>query len=83
MYLNKLSGIIIKVERYMNKLLNWANRALKKMTVRDAGMLKVLLLLIGMVLGAFFPLFVKHYLYFFVAVIVILWAILGWKFYRK
>jgi cation transport ATPase len=55
----------------------------EKMTVADAGMLKVLFLLIGMVSGASFSLYVKHYLYFFVAVIVILWAILGWKFYRK
>jgi hypothetical protein len=67
----------------MKKLMNWANRALKKMTVRDAGMLKVLLLLIGMILGASFPLFVNYYLYFFITVIVVLWVILGWKFYRK
>jgi len=67
----------------MEKIFKWAKKAIKKMKVWDIGMLKILLLLIGVVIGAYFPIFVKQNLYIFIALIVILWVILGWKFYRK
>ena len=60
----------------MKKLMKWAQSKVKKMNVWDVGLLKTYVILIGMIIGAFIPGFVRQYVWWFVAAVVISGGIL-------
>jgi hypothetical protein len=53
------------------KLMKWTKTVVKKMTVWDVSLLKIYVILIGIIIGAFIPLFVRQYVWWFVAGAVI------------
>ena len=58
------------------KLMKWAEKVVKKMNVWDMALLKTCVVLIGIIIGAYISVFVQQYIWWFVAVAVILYAIL-------
>lgn len=63
--------------------MDWYNEKIKKLNVWDIGALKVYVLLIGMIIGAYFPGFVMQYLWIIVAIIVLLMLKLLYKVFKK
>ena len=59
------------------------DKKIKSLNVWDIGALKVYVLLIGMIIGAYFPGFVMQYLWIIVAIIVLLMLILMYKVFKK
>ena len=60
----------------IKKLMKWAEKCVKKMTIWDVSLLKIYVILIGIIIGAFIPLFVKEYIWWFVAGVVVSGGIL-------
>ena len=64
-------------------IMDWYNGKIKKLNVWDIGALKVYCLLIGVVIGAYFPEFVMQHLWTIIAVIVLLMIKLLYKVFKK
>lgn len=64
-------------------LFQWAEKKVEKLNIWDIGILKVYVLLIGMVIGAYVANFVQMYVWYFIAVIVVLMIVLLRKFFSK
>ncbi len=64
-------------------LFNWAKEKIKKMTMWDMGAVKVICIIIGMVLGARFSLWVITNWVPLVFVALVLWIWLIYKIYFK
>ena len=60
----------------LKKCMKWAKKCVKKMTVWDVSLLKTCVLLIGIIIGAYISVFVQQYIWWFVVVAVVLYAIL-------
>jgi len=60
-------------------MLGWANQRLKALTIWDIGVLKFLMAVFGMIVGACIAAFVKEHIWWFVAVGVLLWAFLIYR----
>jgi hypothetical protein len=53
-------------------LMKWADSIVKKMGVWDVAALKLYVAIFGVVLGAYISVFVKQYVWYFVAVFLVL-----------
>lgn len=60
-------------------MLEWAEQRLHALTIWDIGVMKLLLLLVGMIAGAFMPLFVRVHLRWFVIIAALLWAFMIYR----
>ena len=60
-------------------LISWSEEKIKKLNIWDFGVLKIYLVLVGIVIGAYFSSFVKQYVLVFIVIIVIL---LIWLLYK-
>ena len=60
-------------------MLGWADKRLKALTIWDIGVLKFLMAVFGMIVGAYLAAFVKEQIWWFVAVGVLLWAFLIYR----
>ena len=63
--------------------MKWAEEKTKKLNMWDISVLKTYCVLIGMVIGAFAAGFVKLYVWYFIAVIVVLMIRLLAKMFKK
>lgn len=64
-------------------IMDWYNEKLKNLNVWDIAAVKTYCLLIGIVIGAYFPEFVIQYLWIIIAVIVVLMIKLLYKIFKK
>ena len=64
------------------KIIEWADGRIQKMNHWDIGALKILMLGIGMILGAWFPDFVLSHLGIFIPVLFVLFVRLIWKMFK-
>jgi putative Mn2+ efflux pump MntP len=64
-------------------LISWSNEKIKRMNVWNIGILKIMLAIFGMIIGAYFPEFVKANLRILIAIFVVLWLIIATKFFKK
>ncbi len=64
-------------------IMDWYNEKLKKLDVWDIAALKVYVLLIGMIIGAYFPEWVMQNLLIIIVVIVLLMIKLLFKVFKK
>lgn len=64
-------------------IMDWYNEKLKNLNVWDIAALKTYCLLIGIVIGAYFPEFVIKYLWTIIAIIVLLIIKLMFKVFKK
>ena len=64
-------------------IMDWYNGKIKNLNVWDIGALKVCMLLIGMIIGAYAVGFVKSYLWTIIAIIVLLMIKLMLKVFKK
>jgi len=60
----------------------WADKKVKAQTIWDIGVLKIFCTLVGMVIGAYFSLFVKANLWSFIIVALVLFIYLIIRFFR-
>ena len=58
------------------KLIKWAEKKLKKLTLKEFALIKLVLILLGMIIGAYLSAFVKQYSLFFITVIVLGYAMI-------
>ncbi len=65
------------------KLINWADSKISKMNVWDIGFLKLLLLIVGMIIGAYISEIVLANIFIFVGAAVSLYLLIMFKFFRK
>lgn len=63
------------------KLLRWAERRAKALTVWDLGVLKVYCVLFGMIVGAYFSSFVREEVWWFVGAVLLLGGGLGYRWF--
>jgi len=56
---------------------------IKKLTMCDFALLKTILIIAGIVIGAYISLFVKQYVWWFVAVFVIGYVVLLYRMFKK
>jgi len=64
-------------------LMSWTEKKIHGMTLWDFAIFKIALALFGVIIGAYISLFVKQYLWYFIAVFVILYAILIFRIFGK
>ena len=64
-------------------IMDWYDKKIKSLNVWDIGALKVYVLLIGMIIGAYFPEWVMQNLLIIVIVIVLLMIKLLYKVFKK
>ncbi len=64
-------------------LIKWMDKQTKNFTIWDFSVLKTYAFLIGMVLGAYVAGFVQQYVWYFVAVIIILMIRLLYLMFKK
>ena len=60
-------------------MLGWADRRVKALTIWDIAVLKVLLLLVGMIAGAYLAVFVRAHLWSLVISAGLLWAFMIYR----
>ena len=65
------------------KLLSWAEKKIRKLTIWDFSIVKVVLIIFGIIIGAYISTFVKQYVWCFVGVFVILYALLLYNLFKK
>ncbi len=58
-------------------------KKIKKLTMCDFALLKTILIIAGIVIGAYISLFVKQYVWWFVAVFVIGYIVLLFRMFKK
>ena len=54
-----------------------------KLTLWDMYLIKIVLIIFGIIIGAYISTFVKQYLWYFVGAFVMLYAILLYRFFKK
>jgi putative Mn2+ efflux pump MntP len=64
-------------------LIAWYNEKIKKLNVWDIGALKTYVFLFGLIIGAYFPGFVKQYLWVIIILIILLVIKLIYKVFKK
>jgi putative Mn2+ efflux pump MntP len=63
------------------KLLRWAERRTKALTVWDIGVLKIYCVLFGMIAGAYLTSFVRQEVWWFVGAVLLLGGGLGYRWF--
>ena len=58
------------------KLIKWAEKKIKKLTIKEFALIKLVLILVGMIIGAYLSAFVKQYILFFITVAVLGYAMI-------
>lgn len=61
----------------------WLEEKIHKLTLWDMALVKIVLIIFGIIIGAYISTFVKQYLLYFVGTFVVLYAILLYRFFRK
>ena len=70
------------MEGYM-KLIDWAENKINQMNIWDIGFIKMLLLLVGMIIGAYISEFIISNIFIFAGIAVFLYILITYKFYKK
>jgi len=65
------------------KLLTWAKKKIRKLTIWDFSIVKAALIIFGIIIGAYVSTFVKQYVWYFVGIFVILYALLLYRLFKK
>ena len=63
------------------KILRWAERRTRALTIWDIGVVKIYCVLFGMIVGAYLSSFVKQEVWWFVAAVLILGGGLGYRWF--
>lgn len=66
----------------MMKVVEWANRKIKTFNAWYIGALKIFCTICGMVIGAYYPDFIRQYVWWLVAVAAVLFVFLVVKYFR-
>lgn len=61
----------------------WSEEKIKKMTIGDFAFLKIALVLLGIIVGSFIPMFVQQYLWVFILVLVAMYLLLLYRIFKK
>jgi putative Mn2+ efflux pump MntP len=61
------------------KVIRWAERRTKALTIWDVGVLKIYCVLFGMIVGAYLSSFVRQEVWWFVAAVLVLGGGLGYR----
>jgi hypothetical protein len=64
-------------------LKSFFEKKIKNFTFWDFALLKLVLIILGIIVGAYIALFVKQYIWYFVAVFVIGYVVLLFRTFRK
>ncbi|MCX6709997.1 MAG: hypothetical protein NTV63_03545 [Candidatus Woesearchaeota archaeon] len=67
----------------MKKLMNWAEKKIRKMSIWTFGLVKAVLVLLGIIVGAYISTFVRHYILYFAALFAVLYAALWCVLFKK
>ena len=65
------------------KLIEWCNSKVRSFDIFDIGLLKLLMISVGLIVGAYYPEFIKGHITFFVVFAVISGVILMILFFRS
>ncbi len=65
------------------KLIEWLNSKVRSYDIFDIGLLKLLMVSLGLIMGAYYPEFIKKHITFFVVFAVISGVILTIMFFRS
>ena len=60
----------------MKKLINWAEKKIRKMSICTFGLTKAVLILFGIIVGAYISTFVRQHIWYFAALFAALYAAL-------
>ena len=63
--------------------LKWMEKKIHRLSIWDFGMVKLALILLGMIVGAYISGFVQQYILYLAMVVVVLYAILFYKVFKK
>ena len=63
-------------------LIKWIEKRIKKMKVWDVGLLKITLLILGMIIGAYISVFIKTHVWYFLGAFIILYLVLLYRFFK-
>jgi putative Mn2+ efflux pump MntP len=64
-------------------LIRWSEETIRKLSLWDFAVVKMVLILFGMLIGAYISDFVKQYVWYFAGVFVVLYGILIYKIFMK
>lgn len=64
-------------------LLSWAEKKIRNLNVWDFGLVKVLLVLSGIIIGAYISAFVKQYAWYFGSAFAVLYIIALYRVFKK
>lgn len=64
-------------------LFDWAERKIRGLHIWEFALVKLVLVLFGIIVGAYLALFVKQYLWWFVTVFVMLYLVVMWRVFGK
>ena len=65
------------------KLIDWAENKISQMNIWDIGFLKMLLLIVGMIIGAYVSEFIIKNIFIFAGIAVLLYILITYKFFKK
>ena len=64
-------------------LLNWSEEKIRKLTIREFALLKIVLVMFGIMIGAYISTFVKQNIMYFIGVFVILYSFIMYRILNK
>jgi len=65
------------------KLLKWSEKKIRKLSIWDFALVKIVLIIFGVIIGAYVSDFVKQYLWYFAGAFVVLYGILFYKIFKQ
>ena len=63
-------------------IIEWVNLKVKAQNLWDIGILKIFCAIVGIILGAYISNFVKQYVWWFVAISIVLYILLMYRFLK-
>jgi len=63
-------------------IIEWVNLKVKAQNLWDIGILKIFCTIVGIILGAYISNFVKQYVWWFVAISIVLYILLMYRFLK-
>ncbi|RLG14367.1 MAG: hypothetical protein DRN66_02270 [Candidatus Nanohalarchaeota archaeon] len=64
-------------------LIEWSEKKIRKLTIWDFALIKIVLVLFGIVIGAYFSTFVRAHVWHFCSVFIVLYAVLIYRVFKK
>lgn len=64
-------------------LFKWAEKKIRKLSIWDFSLVKTALIIFGIIVGAYISTFVKQHVWYFIAVFVLLYAIVLYRVFKK